>query len=88
MDKCNLFQFANKSSIFVRGNQGPPHWEEYCPLLFLPATPSSRTLEELLSWHGALQGPSSLPCALLLELHRNKATGMCVVRGAEVPGHY
>ena len=42
-----------------------------------------RPLKGFLSWHGAL----NLPCALLLEVKRNKDTIRCVALGAEVPGH-
>ena len=64
------------------------HFEGFYSLFFLPATPSSQTLEGLFE---LTQRPSQgldWPCALLLELQRNKANIGCVALGAEVPGHF
>ena len=45
-------------------------------------------LKGFLSWHSALQGPSTLPRALLLELQRIKNTVLFFPPGEEVQGHY
>ena len=57
------FLFVKKSLICLEGKSMTTRWGKYCSLSFLPATPSSPSrlgpLKGFLSWHGALQGPST-----------------------------
>ena len=74
-----LFLFCKK--IIIRANQIHLHGENYS-LLFLPATPSSQTLEKLFELARCPSRTLDLPCALLLELQRDKDS---VRRGALEP---
>ena len=82
------FLFFEKSLICLEGNSKNP--QQHCYFSFLPATPSSLSLflRCFLSRHGALQGPSNSPCALLLELKKYKDTVWCVRLVSKGPGHH
>ena len=79
--QLNFFLFP-----FVK-NQAP-HQGNYFSLPFLPATPSSWTLEVLLEPTMPPTIPINLPRALLPELQRYQDTVRCVALSVEVPGHY
>ena len=81
--KNSLLCLEDKLMIPCRGNM-------YFSLSCLPATPSSPSysLEGLFELTRRPSQGLDWPCALLLELQRNKANIGCVALGAEVPGHF
>ena len=68
-------------------------WPLFAETLFSAVPPSNSLVSVLvprrafLSWHGALQGPSTCLVRCFRNHKRNKDTVRCAALGAQVPGH-